>query len=140
MSGSITIWPGYHFTRAPVDLIAALNLLAVPTARIDEAAVGTPQLVAADVVAIASALPARPRVARTLPADVVVASYTRVSLGTVTLTGAAVGDRVVTSQPVATCMIHGQVLTTNTVTLYADCMIPFAQTIPAGIVIQVLKL
>jgi hypothetical protein len=141
MSGSITTWPSYEVSKAPVDLTPALNKLAVPRARVDPAQVSDTEFVAADIQAIAAAVPPPTRHAYTVPSDVTINARTFTLVKSAfSFTGAVVGDTFVCSQPQAFCKIYAWWSSDDHVDIYARNFNSLNTTLNTGAIVQVVKI
>lgn len=132
--GTITTGRGFDWTKAPQDLIAALNLTAKPLARIAERAVSDSELYAAAVLAIAATVPAPARNTFTVPVDIALAGRSATIIANLTPAGVVTTQFVVTNQTL-TAQLDGYIPSANVLKLIARNFLTGTSTIPAGTVI-----
>lgn len=132
MSGTITTARGHSWSLSKEDLIPALQASALPTARVDELAVGFRELVKDDIVAIAETVPPPAHQHFDTLIDHVIAAHTSVIVATATVTGATLDQFVLCAAPGLFLIAQGYVSALNQVTLLVRNNSNGNFTLPAG--------
>lgn len=138
---SVTVLPSYRWSPGPQDLIAGLALTAAPTARVDEASIGTRELIVADLQTIAGTAVVAPHFSYSVPAGIAVAAHTEAQIVVDnTITGAVVGQFVACTQPSLAVLVYGTVTAPDTVELRARNLFGSSQTLAAATPIRYILL